>query len=50
MLPDDVKVMAESVLAHRLILSPKGKSQHGDSRSVIADVLAAVPVPMETGR
>ena len=48
--PDDVKVMAESVLAHRLILSPKGKSQHGDSRSVIADVLAAVPVPMETGR
>lgn len=49
-LPDDVKDMAESVLAHRLILSPKGKSQHGDARSVVAGVLAAVPVPMDTGR
>ena len=49
-LPDDVKTMTESVLAHRLILSPKGKSQHGDARSVIAGILAAVPVPMETGR
>ncbi|MBR3267692.1 MAG: MoxR family ATPase [Oscillospiraceae bacterium] len=46
--PDDVKTMAESVLAHRLILSPKGKSQHGDSRDVIRDVLETVPVPMET--
>ncbi|MBQ8922431.1 MAG: MoxR family ATPase [Oscillospiraceae bacterium] len=47
-LPDDVKSMAESVLAHRLILSPKGKSQLGDARDVIRDVLNALPVPMET--
>lgn len=46
-LPDDVKAMAESVLAHRLILSPKGKSQLGSAAAVIAEVLAAVPVPME---
>ena len=46
-LPDDVKDMAESVLAHRLILSPKGKSQLGSAAAVIAEVLAAVPVPME---
>jgi MoxR-like ATPase len=46
-LPDDVKEMAESVLAHRLILSPKGKSQLGSAAAVIAEVLAAVPVPME---
>lgn len=46
-LPDDVKAMAESVLAHRLILSPKGKAQQGDPRAVIAEVLSAVPVPME---
>lgn len=45
--PDDVKEMAEAVLAHRLILSPKGKSVQGDSRAVIADVLSRVPVPME---
>ena len=49
-LPDDVRTMAESVLAHRLILSPKGKSRHGDSRSVVAGILNAVPVPMVTGR
>ncbi|MBQ5335052.1 MAG: MoxR family ATPase [Oscillospiraceae bacterium] len=49
-LPDDVRSMAESVLAHRLILSPKGKSQLGDSRAVIRQVLASVPVPMETAR
>ena len=47
-LPDDVKLMAESVLAHRLILSPKGKSLHGDAREVIADVLKTVPVPMQS--
>ena len=47
-LPDDVKAMTEAVLAHRLILSPKGKAKQGDTRSVIGEVLAAVPVPMET--
>jgi MoxR-like ATPase len=47
-LPDDVKAMAESVLAHRLILSPKGRSQHGDARAVVKQVLDSVPVPMET--
>ncbi|MBR5372736.1 MAG: MoxR family ATPase [Oscillospiraceae bacterium] len=48
-LPDDVKQMAESVLAHRLILSPKGKAQHGDARTIIRDVLSKVSVPMESG-
>lgn len=47
-LPDDVKAMAESVLAHRLILSPKGKSQLGSTGAVIAEVLGSVAVPMET--
>ena len=45
--PDDVKAMADSVLSHRLILSPKGKAQQGDTHSVIAEVLSAVAVPME---
>ena len=48
-LPDDVKLMAESVLAHRLILSPKGKAQHGDARTIVRDVLSKVSVPMESG-
>ena len=47
-LPDDVKCMAESVLSHRLILSPKGKAQFESAAAVVADVLASVPVPMDT--
>lgn len=47
-LPDDVKEMAEAVLAHRLILSPKGKTLYGgDTRKVIAELLTTVHVPME---
>ncbi|MBR6419078.1 MAG: MoxR family ATPase [Oscillospiraceae bacterium] len=46
-LPDDVREMAESVLAHRLILSPKGKSVFGDARAVLEEVIGKVPVPME---
>lgn len=46
--PDDVKRMAESVLAHRLILSPKGKTRFADGTAVIRDVLETVAVPMET--
>ena len=49
-LPDDVKTMAESVLSHRRILSPKGKAQQGDTRTVIRDVLQTVPVPMEAAQ
>ena len=45
--PDDVRAMAESVLAHRLILSPKGKTQMGTGQAVIADILQTVPVPMQ---
>lgn len=46
-LPDDVKAMAESVLAHRLILSPKGKSRFADGGAVVRDVLETVAVPMD---
>lgn len=46
-LPDDVKAMAESVLAHRLILSPKGKSRFADTRALVRSVLDSIPVPME---
>ena len=49
-LPDDVKAIAENVLAHRLILSPKGKSQLSDQGSVVKDVLDTVPVPMESAK
>lgn len=49
-LPDDVKLLTESVLAHRLMLSPKGKSQYGDATALLQSILAQVPVPMEVPR
>jgi MoxR-like ATPase len=45
--PEDVKTMAVEVLAHRLMLSPKGKSQFGSSEAAMADILAKTPVPAE---
>lgn len=43
--PDDVKRFAAEVLAHRLILSPKGKSVHGTAERVMEAILAEVPIP-----
>lgn len=43
--PDDVKRIASEVLAHRLILSPKGKSVHGTAEKVMQTILAEVPIP-----
>ena len=43
--PDDVKTAAVSVLAHRIILSPQGKSQFGTSEAYIRDLLENVAVP-----
>lgn len=43
--PDDVKTAAVSVLAHRIILSPQGKSQFGTSEEYIRDLLENVAVP-----
>lgn len=43
--PDDVKRFAVEVLAHRLILSPKGKSVHGTAEKVMQAILSEVPIP-----
>ncbi len=45
--PEDVKSIAVDVLAHRLMLSPKGKSTFGSSEAAMADILSKVPVPTE---
>lgn len=44
--PDDVREMAVSVLAHRIQLTPKGKSRMSSQQSVITDILNNIPVPM----
>ncbi len=45
--PEDVKNIATEVLAHRLMLSPKGKSTFGTCEAAMADILAKTPVPTE---
>jgi MoxR-like ATPase len=44
-IPDDVKDLAEPTLAHRMIVSPAARMKGIDSRAVVRELLAAVPVP-----
>ncbi|HRJ42396.1 MAG TPA: MoxR family ATPase, partial [Caldilineaceae bacterium] len=44
-LPDDVKLLAEATLAHRLIVSPSARIKNVDARQVIEDALQHTPVP-----
>jgi MoxR-like ATPase len=43
--PDDIKALAEPVLAHRLIVTPEGQLQGVRAEDVLAEVLSSVPVP-----
>ncbi len=43
--PDDVKALAQVTLAHRLIVHPAARIKNVEARSIIAEVLASVPVP-----
>ena len=44
--PDDVRAVAPSVLAHRIILSQQGKNQYVSQEAVIDQVLRQVRAPM----
>ena len=44
-LPDDVKALAQAVLAHRLIIRLTDVSQDKSGRASIAEILETVPVP-----
>jgi MoxR-like ATPase len=44
-LPDDVKALAEPVLAHRLIVKPSARVRDVLASAVVADLLASLPVP-----
>jgi MoxR-like ATPase len=44
-LPDDVKALALSTLAHRLIISPSARIKNVDPRAVIQELLDGTPVP-----
>ena len=44
-LPDDVKLLAESTLAHRLLISPSARIKNVTARQIIEDTLRQTPVP-----
>lgn len=44
-IPDDVKALAETTLAHRLVISPSARIRNTDTRSIIADILRSTSVP-----
>ncbi len=46
-IPDDVKLLAPYVLAHRIILTPKGRSVCGSPENAVEKLLSEVPVPVE---
>ena len=45
--PDDVKAMAECVLAHRMILTSNSRLRGQTTEQIVKDVLRSVPVPIE---
>ena len=45
--PEDVRCCAEKVLAHRIMVSPKGKAEFGSAEKIISAITAEVPVPKE---
>ena len=47
--PDDVKALAEPVLAHRLVVTPEAQLQGITSADALREVLATVPVPTAAG-
>jgi MoxR-like ATPase len=44
--PDDVKVVAAPVLAHRLILAPEARAAGTTAEEVVGEALARTPVPV----
>ncbi len=44
-IPDDIKALAEVVLAHRIIISPSARIRNVDTRDVVQDILMSLPVP-----
>ncbi len=44
-IPDDVKLLAPAVMAHRLVLSPSARMRGVKSTDVVNDLLSSVPVP-----
>lgn len=49
-LPDDVKLLADSVLSHRIIVSPSARIKNVTARQIVEDALRHTPVPGSRAR
>jgi len=47
-IPDDVKAVAEPVLAHRLILKPEARAESVGGHDIVQEIMRQVPVPALT--
>ncbi len=47
--PDDVKALAVPVLAHRILLSPKGRGSVEGTEALVRQLLEGLPVPAQAG-
>ncbi len=47
--PDDVKSLAVPVLAHRILLSPKGRGSVETPEALVRQLLESLPVPADAG-
>jgi len=45
--PDDVKALAQSVLAHRLIVSSNARLRGRTAAQIVRELIAGIPVPIE---
>jgi MoxR-like ATPase len=43
--PDDIRLLAQSVLEHRLVLRPEFEIEGSDASAVVKDILEKLPVP-----
>ncbi len=48
--PDDLKALAEPVLAHRLLVTPEAQLQGISAGDALTEVLRAVPIPSDKAR
>jgi len=46
-IPDDVKILAESVLAHRIIITSNSTLRGVTQESIVREILETIPVPIE---
>jgi MoxR-like ATPase len=44
-LPDDVKELAESVLAHRMVVSPATRMNNLSANQIVTEIVSGLPVP-----